>query len=172
MGIDSDDTYLLASMQILTQAKSLSYHRVRRNIMPNRKAVLPELYSPDSAGIPALTGGKCRACGYVFFPPQRYGCESCGAPPEKLEAAELRGCGRLHSYATVHLYQGKDIEAPFTVGLIVLDEGPAIRSLLTSRTDDGLTVGDRMNSVLIAAGSDPDGNEMVELRFARAEAGR
>jgi hypothetical protein len=29
-----------------------------------------------------------------------------------------------------------------------------------------------MNSVLIAAGSDPDGNEMVELRFARAEAGR
>jgi uncharacterized OB-fold protein len=140
--------------------------------MPNRKAVHPELYSPDSAGVPSLTGGKCRACGYVFFPPQRYGCESCGAPPEKLEAAELRGCGRLHSYATVHLHQGKDIEAPFTVGLIVLDEGPAIRSLLTSRTDDGLTIGDRMNSVLVGAGTDPDGNEMVELRFARAEAGR
>jgi uncharacterized OB-fold protein len=140
--------------------------------MPNPKAVHPELYSPDAAGIPSLTGGKCRACGYVFFPPQRYGCESCGALPEKLEAAELRGCGRLHSYATVHLYQGKDIEAPFTVGLIVLDEGPAIRSLLTSRTDDGLTIGDRMNSVLVAAGTDPDGNQMVELRFARTEAGR
>jgi len=27
-----------------------------------------------------------------------------------------------------------------------------------------------MNSVLVAAGADPDGNEMVELRFARAEA--
>ena len=83
----------------------------------------------------------------------------------------MRGCGRLHSYATVHLHQGKDIEAPFTVGLIVLDDGPAIRSLLTNRTDDGLTIGDRMNSVLVAAGTDPDGNEMVELRFARAEAG-
>jgi uncharacterized OB-fold protein len=140
--------------------------------MPNRKAVHAELYAPDSADIPALNGGKCGACGYVFFPPQRYGCESCGAPPEKLEATELRGCGRLHSYATVHLHQGKDLEAPFTVGLIVLDEGPAIRSLLTNRTDDGLTIGDRMNSVLVASGTDPDGNEMVELRFARTEAGK
>ena len=138
--------------------------------MPNRKAVHPELYAPDSADIPSLNGGKCRACGYVFFPPQRYGCESCGAPPEKLEAAELHGCGRLHSYATVHLHQGKDIEAPFTVGLIVLDDGPAVRSLLTNHTDEGLTIGDRMNSVLVAAGADPDGNEMVELRFAKAEA--
>jgi uncharacterized protein len=138
--------------------------------MPNRKAVHAELYAPDSADTPSLNGGKCRACGYVFFPPQRYGCESCGAPPEKLEAAELRGRGRLHSYATVHLHQGKDIEAPFTVGLIVLDDGPAIRSLLTNRTDAGLAIGDRMASVLVAAGTDQDGNEMVELRFAMAEA--
>lgn len=140
--------------------------------MPNRKAVHPELYSPDSAGTPSLTGGRCGACGYIFFPPQRYGCESCGAPPERLETAELRGCGRLHSYATVHLHQGKDIEAPFTVGLIVLDEGPAIRSLLTGRIDDGPAIGDRMNSVLVAAGTDPDGNEIVEMRFARTEAGK
>ncbi|MFZ0681077.1 Zn-ribbon domain-containing OB-fold protein [Candidatus Binatus sp.] len=139
--------------------------------MPKRKAVHAELYSPDAIGNPVLNGGKCRACGYVFFPPQRYGCESCGAPPEKLEAAELRGRGRLHSYATVHLYQGKDIEAPFTVGLIVLDDGPAIRSMLTERTAAGLAIGDRMASVLVAAGTDPDGNEMVELRFARAAAG-
>jgi uncharacterized protein len=140
--------------------------------MPNRKAVQAELYSPDAAGNPCLNGGKCGACGYVFFPPQRYGCEACGAPPEKLEAVELRGRGRLHSYATVHLHQGKDIEAPFTVGLIVLDDGPAIRAMLTERTDAGLAVADRMASVLVAAGSDADGNEMVELRFARAEAGR
>jgi len=137
--------------------------------MPNRKAVQAELYLPDSADNPALNGGRCRACGYVFFPPQRYGCESCGAPPEQLEPAELRGCGQLHSYATVHLHQGKDIEAPFTVGLIVLDGGPAIRALLTNRTDEGPTIGDRMSSVLVAAGTDQEGNEMVEMRFARTE---
>jgi uncharacterized OB-fold protein len=137
--------------------------------MPTRKAVHPELYSPESAGVPSLKGGKCRVCGYVFFPPQHYGCESCGAPPEKLDAVQLAGRGRLHSYATVHLHQGKDIEAPFTVGLIVLDEGPAIRSLITERTDAGLAIGDRMASLLVGAGTDPDGTEMVELRFARAE---
>jgi uncharacterized OB-fold protein len=139
--------------------------------MPDRKALQPELYSPDAAGIPSLNGGRCRACGYVFFPPQRYGCESCGAPPEQLDAVQLAGRGRLHSYATVHLHQGKDIEVPFTVGLIVLDDGPAIRSTLAERTDAGLAIGARMASVLVAAGIDPDGNELVELRFARAEAG-
>ena len=140
--------------------------------MPNRTAVQSELYSPDSTGSPSLNGGKCRACGYVFFPPQRYGCESCGAPPEKLDPVQLAGRGTLHSYATVHLYMGKDIEAPFTIGLIVLDDGPAISSTLANRTDEGLAVGDRMKSVLVTTATDPAGNEMVELRFARAEAGK
>jgi hypothetical protein len=140
--------------------------------MPNRTAVHPELYSPDSAGNPPLNGGKCRACGYVFFPPQSYGCESCGAPPEKLQPVQLAGRGTLHSYATVHLHMGKDIEAPFTIGLIVLDDGPAISSILTNRTDEGLAIGDRMKSALVAASTDQDGNEMVELRFAKAEVGR
>jgi uncharacterized OB-fold protein len=140
--------------------------------MAKRKALHSELYSPDDADNPSLNGGKCRACGYVFFPPQRYGCESCGASPDKLDTVQLKGTGKLHSYATVHLHQGKDIEAPFTVGLIVLDDGPAIRSMLTNRTDAGLSVGDIMKSVLVAAGSDPEGNEMVELRFAKAEAGK
>ncbi len=140
--------------------------------MPNRTAVHPELYSPDSAGNPPLNGGKCRACGYVFFPPQSYGCESCGALPEKLEPVQLAGSGILHSYATVHLHMGKDIEAPFTIGLVVLDDGPAISSTLANRTDEGLAIGDRMKSVLVAAGADQQGNEMVELRFAKAEVGK
>jgi len=146
-----------------------SRHFAPEVIMPNRIAVHPELYSPDSAGNPPLNGGKCRACGYVFFPPQSYGCESCGAPPEKLEPVQLAGSGTLHSYATVHLHMGKDIEAPFTIGLIVLDDGPAISSTLANRTDEGLAIGDRMKSVLVAAGTDQQGIEMVELRFAKAE---
>src|SRR5882757_3746404 len=140
--------------------------------MDNRKAIHSELYSPDDADNPSLNGGKCRACGYVFFPPQRYGCESCGASPDQLDSVKLNGSGKLHSYATVHLHQGKEIEAPFTVGLIVLDDGPAIRSMLTNRTDAGLAVGDMMRSVLVAAGNDPEGNEMIELRFAKVEAGK
>jgi uncharacterized OB-fold protein len=139
--------------------------------MPKRKSVQAELYSSDATDRPTLNGGKCRACGYIFFPPQGYGCESCGALPDELEALQLRGGGRLHSFATVHLYQGKDIEAPFTVGLIVLDDGPAIRSMLANRADESLAIGERMKSVLVAAGHDQEGVEMVELRFTKAEAG-
>jgi uncharacterized OB-fold protein len=136
--------------------------------MPNRKAVHPELYSPDPSDNPDLNGGKCRACGYVFFPPQCYGCESCGAPPEQLEAVKLAGRGRLSSYATVYLYQGKDIEAPFSVGVVVLDGGPAVRSVLATPPEAGLAIGDRMKSVMLGTGAKQEGSEMFELRFARA----
>jgi uncharacterized protein len=140
--------------------------------MPNRKAIQSELYAAKASDHPSLNGGKCRACGYVFFPPQRYGCELCGAPPEELDATQLSGRGWLHSYATVHLHQGKDIETPFTVGLILLDDGPAIRSILTNRTAACFAVGDRMASVLVTAGIDSDGDELVELRFAKAPASK
>ncbi len=135
--------------------------------MPERAAAQPSLYSAESADPPPLNGGRCRACGYVFFPPQRYGCEACGASPEHLEPIALAGRGTLHSFATVHLHQAKGIEAPFTVGVILLDGGPAIRSVLTCRTDEGLRAGDRMVSTMVAQGRDEQGREVVELRFQR-----
>lgn len=140
--------------------------------MPSRVAAQPELYSANAETTPALNGGRCQACGYVFFPPQHYGCEACGAPPEKLEPVSIRGSGTLHSFATVHLHQSKSIETPFTVGVIVLDDGPTTRSLLTARTDEGLKIGDRVESVLVPSGSDEHGNEVVELRFTKVGGAR
>jgi uncharacterized OB-fold protein len=52
-----------------------------------------ELFS--TAAEPALSGHRCRACGYVFFPPQSYGCEYCGAPGNQLEFKSLRGGARV-----------------------------------------------------------------------------
>ena len=127
----------------------------------------PALYS-GSGNPPSLNGGRCRRCGYVFFPPQHYGCESCGAPPQELEAVALSGHGKLHSFATVHLHRGKGIEAPFTVGVILLDDGPAIRSILTNRTGEGLKAGDRMRATMSSQGSDEQGREVMELRFQNA----
>ena len=128
-----------------------------------------DLYSGSAE--PTLNGARCRACGYVFFPPQWYGCEVCGAGKEQLESRSLAGYGKLSSFATVHLHQGKGIEAPFTVGVIVLDDGPAIRAVLTEKTDAGLKIGDRMRAVLVAA--DDESNAPVnELRFAKQETSR
>jgi uncharacterized OB-fold protein len=126
--------------------------------MPEAAAPQSNLYSVSSD--PMLNGGCCRACGYVFFPPQNYGCEVCGAGPEKLEPKSLKGDGVLSSFATVNLHQDKRVETPFTVGVIVLDDGPAIRAVLTHKTDAGLKIGDRMRAVIVAAD---------ELRFAKLE---
>ena len=127
------------------------------------------LYSASPDGTPKLNGGRCCACGYVFFPPQSYGREICGAAEDQLEPKALRGEGVLRSFATVHLYQGKGIEAPFTVGVVLLDDGPAVRGILTEKTDAGLKIGDRMRTVLVRAASSESGAEETELRFTRQE---
>jgi uncharacterized protein len=127
----------------------------------------PALYS-GSGNPPSLNAGRCRRCRYVFFPPQQYGCESCGAPREELEAVALPGRGTLHSFATVHLHQGKGIEAPFTVGVILLDDGPAIRATLTNHTGEGLQAGNRMSATMVAQGNDEQGREVMELRFEKS----
>ena len=134
-----------------------------------RIAAHPQLYSADGPAPPELKGGRCRSCGYVFFPPHRYGCEVCGAPSGGLEPVALAGRGVLRSFATVHFHQGPGIEAPFTVGSIVLDEGPAIHAVLTCRSGEGLRSGDRVRSILVTQGQDGSGNEIVELRFEKAE---
>jgi uncharacterized protein len=130
------------------------------------QAQRPNLFSVSPN--PTLNGGYCRACSYVFFPKQSYGCEFCGAPPEKLEPKSLKGEGVLSSFATVNLNQDKGIETPFTVGVIVLDDGPAIRAVLTHKTDEGLKIGDRMHAVAVAA-DDEHGTPVDELRFAKRE---
>ena len=67
--------------------------------MDEKIAAQPELYAASVEGdaVPTLKGGRCRACGYVFFPPQHYGCEVCGALPSELESVPLRGSGVLNS---------------------------------------------------------------------------
>ncbi|MEE9279101.1 MAG: OB-fold domain-containing protein [Myxococcota bacterium] len=132
--------------------------------MPERRSAHPGLYPPGGTH-PPLHGQRCGGCGRVAFPPNPYGCEACGAPGAELEPLDLAGAGTLQSFATAYRYQGQDIEAPFTVGSIVLDDGPAVRAILTCRTDEGLAIGDRVRSVLVPRGQDDEGNERVELRF-------
>jgi uncharacterized OB-fold protein len=133
--------------------------------MTDRRAAHPELY-PAQGSRPPLYGQRCSACGRVAFPPNPYGCEVCGAEAESLATQELAGSGTLRAFATVHLHPGMGgIQAPFTVASIALDDGPAVRATLTCPTDEGLSVGDRVHSVLVSQGTDSEGNETVELRF-------
>jgi uncharacterized OB-fold protein len=119
------------------------------------------LYSIDASGSPSLHGRRCRDCGYVFFPPHDFGCEVCGALPERTDSMMLAGHGVLRAFAVVHRHGGGGA-GPFTVGEIALDAGPTVRAVL--RSGDALAIGDRMRATLWtapAAGSE----ELVELRF-------
>jgi len=125
----------------------------------------PALYRAEGTAAapdhPALLGGAC-ACGYVFFPLQRYGCEKCGSVA--IEPRALSGVGRLLASARVHLHAGKGREAPFTVGAIALDDGPIVRTLVLDGAGP-MSVGQRMATALVTV-PDPEGAPRLDLRFA------
>lgn len=139
---------------------------IRHRLMSPRRPAVPGLYSIDDGESPSLQGRRCRDCGYVFFPPHDFGCEACGAAPERVQPAALAGAGELRSFAVVHRHGGAGIEVPFTVGEIALDDGPMVRAVIAGQGE--LRIGDRMRTRLLVtpAGAEPD--EKVELRFERA----
>jgi len=86
---------------------------------------------------------------------------------------ELRGEGVLASFATVHQHGGGG-EVPFTVGEIVLDDGPTVRALLAKSegSEEGRdpAIGGRVRAMLWPIGTTDRGEERVELRFAPVDA--
>jgi uncharacterized OB-fold protein len=128
-----------------------------------RKAAHPGLYDA-SADAPAFAGTRCGECGATFFPPLKIGCEVCGSVD--LRDVTLTASGSLHSSATVHRHRGDDIEAPFTVGEIVLDDGPVIRATMLS--NHAAVIGDAVEAQWFVTKVDDSGDETVEPRFGKA----
>jgi len=115
----------------------------------------PALYTPAGD----LLGGRC-ACGHVFFPMQTHGCEICGRHGVDLQSMTLNGRGTLLSSTVVHLHADKARTAPFTIGKVMLDEGPVVRTLLVD-PDRPIAPGTRMVSLMVSVG-----DSAVDLRFA------
>lgn len=78
---------------------------------------------------PALCGGRCGACGLVFFPMQYFGCERCGDVASLLPVP-LNGRGRLLNAVKVHWHAGPGRSAPFWVGSILTEDGAFVRAVL------------------------------------------
>jgi len=112
---------------------------------------------------PSLLGGRCKACGFVFFPMQHYGCEACGSPA--LHEYEIAGRGRLVTLARVHRHASPDREAPFTVGSVATDHGPVIRALLDPESADQLRPGDTVATRLVT--ETREGHDSHDLRFGK-----
>lgn len=127
----------------------------------------PGLYSQDGTTSqlhgPSLKGATC-VCGNVFFPYQDFGCESCGRHGEDIRPSALSGTGRILSLAKVHLHAGKGRQAPFTVAMIELDDGPTIRTLLDAGSEAAAAPGSKVVATLeqVTSGG---GEEALDLRF-------
>ena len=119
------------------------------------------LYDP-SEDIPSLIGSRCAQCDTNHFPPLMVGCDHCGHT--ELALVPLKALGTVHAAATVYLHQGEDIETPFTLAEVALDDGPLIRALLTEVIDHDV-IGVRATGEWVCVKETGEGHRLVEPRF-------
>ena len=71
-----------------------------------------------------LLGLKCQACGAITCPPKMT-CQECTSTD--LSVIELSGDGKIATFTAVNVGpEGREVEAPYVVVLVELDEGPWI----------------------------------------------
>ena len=71
-----------------------------------------------------LLGLKCNSCGVVTCPPKMV-CQECASSDQ--EIIELSGKGEIRTFTTTYVApMGREVEAPYTIVMVALDEGPWI----------------------------------------------
>ncbi|MEA3253372.1 MAG: OB-fold domain-containing protein [Chloroflexota bacterium] len=85
-----------------------------------------------------LLGLKCLDCGKFTCPP-KIACQECGST--NLEIAELQGNAKIVTYTVSYVpSEGREAEAPYTVVMVELDEGPWLMGNLTDIDPNRLTM--------------------------------
>ena len=82
-----------------------------------------------------LVGETCDSCGVKLFPPRDV-CLECKAPAYELYT--FTGLGEIYSFTTIYdAPAGFEHNAPYTVALVKLEEGPIVTAQLTDVDEDG-----------------------------------
>jgi uncharacterized protein len=86
-----------------------------------------------------LVGETCDTCGVKLFPPRDV-CLECDAPAYELFT--FSGRGEVYSYTTIYdAPAGFEHNAPYTVALVKLDEGPIVTAQLTDMLKEEVYIG-------------------------------
>lgn len=80
-----------------------------------------------------LTVQVCSACSGVQHPPRAV-CVSCGRT-DRLALREVSGAGVVDSFTVVHRAPVKDLEVPYVIARVRLDEGAVLLTRLEGRAD-------------------------------------
>lgn len=91
----------------------------------------------DAAAEGRLLIKRCRACGEAHYYPRAY-CPFCGSDETDWEQA--KGTGTLYSVSVMR----RGPRAPFAIGYVTLDEGPAVLTRLVACDIEALSIGGRM----------------------------
>ncbi len=106
-----------------------------------------------------LVGETCEHCNSKLFPPRDV-CLVCEAPAQELFT--FTGLGEIYSYSTVYdAPAGFEQNAPYTVALVKLDEGPLVTAQLTDMDKSELIIGQPVEMVTRKLRTDGDEGMIV-----------
>ena len=107
----------------------------------------------------ALVGEVCPHCQVKIFPPRDI-CPDCGQ--EARETFKFSGRGEVYSFTTVcEAPAGFEENAPYTVALIKLEEGPMVTAQLTDLGESQSAIGMPVEMVTRKLRSDGDRGMLV-----------
>jgi uncharacterized OB-fold protein len=106
-----------------------------------------------------LIGTACSECSAVQFPPREI-CPACGSV--KFDKYSFSGNGEVYSFSTIYEAPvGFDENAPYTVALVKLGEGPLVTAQLTDLGELQPEIGMRVEMVTRRLRSDGDERGML-----------
>ena len=86
-----------------------------------------------------MVGEVCPHCEHKIFPPRDI-CPECGQ--DARTHFHFSGRGKLYSYTTLYdAPAGHEEQAPYTVALVELEEGPLVTAQITDLGEDELEIG-------------------------------
>lgn len=92
-----------------------------------------------------LVGEVCEHCGSKIFPPRDV-CPECAE--EAKTPYQFSGKGEVYSFTTVYdAPEGYEEQAPYTVALVKLDEGPLVTAQLTDVDNGKVEIGQKVEMI-------------------------
>jgi hypothetical protein len=107
----------------------------------------------------SLVGEVCPHCEAKVFPPRDV-CPECGKEARALY--NFSGRGEVYSYTTIYdAPQGFEEQAPYTVALVKLEEGPLVTAQLTDLGDAPVEIGQPVEMVTRRLRQDGDERGLI-----------
>ena len=101
----------------------------------------------------SLIGNRCLNCNTIYFPPRAI-CQQCRRKGS-LEEIKLSGLGEVLSFTTIKSApKGFEKQAPYTIGIIKLVEGPATAAQIIN--PEKIEIGKKVRTVFRKTYEDGD----------------